>query len=511
MPPRSRTEMGCRAILRFHRRGEAASVLGKSTDRRLSLMQPERNSAETPPRRIGPRYDGRHPHTLGDAPMQTLAVMINGRRAATLAQNLPQSGTLTLTYGPDYAASPDALPLSRLLPLAVLTHTGDVLRNVLLNLLPDDKLVRVGIAKRWRLADEDLFGMLAEAGRDCAGAVRFVPEDDSEQTSDGAGLRLLTEAELEALLLGLADPVARPLGMSVADPDFRILVAGAQRKTALVRTERSPSGWAVPGTTNVAVPTTHILKTPIASGMGNALDLPSSCENEWLCLEVARAFGLPAARAELVRAGEAVAIAVERFDGFEDASTGARTRRHVEDFCQTLGVPPRMKYEADGGPGIARIMEVLEGSLTSEADRRTFMTAQMLMWLLNATDAHAKNYSLMLEPGGYRLAPLYDILSLEPLVDAGAVSAKRLKLAMALVGRNRHYRTADIQPRHFLSTAEAVGFPVAEMKAVMEEMAGRAEAVATEVWGRFPDDFPKGMAEPILTQMIRRAGMMRAQ
>ena len=98
--------------------------------------------------------------------------------------------------------------------------------------------------------------------------------------------------------------------------------------------------------------------------------------------------------------------------------TSARLLRlPQEDMCQALGVPPHLKYESDGGPGMDRILSLLLHSDNAKKDRLTFFQAQILFWMLCATDGHAKNFSLMLLPQGhYTLAPLYDVMSAYPVL-----------------------------------------------------------------------------------------------
>ena len=170
-----------------------------------------------------------------------------------------------------------------------------------------------------------------------------------------------------------------------------------------------------------------------------------------------------------------------------------------------------MKYESDGGPGIAAIMNCLNGSQKTEHDRRTFMAAQVLLWLLDSPDGHAKNYSIFIDVNdGYYLTPLYDILSVAPLIASGQLNKRKVKLAMSLIGKNRHYRMEDIQPRHFLSTAEAVNFPIDIMRDILEKMANEANDVIDRVQSTLPPSFPRSTSEPIFNTVRQRAAKIRA-
>ena len=106
-----------------------------------------------------------------------------------------------------------------------------------------------------------------------------------------------------------------------------------------------------------------------------------------------------------------------------------------------------------------------------------FIKAQIVFWLLGATDGHAKNFSIFLEPGGrFSLTPLYDVMSAQPAVDSGQLRRSRYKLALA-VGDNRHYVMATIQPRHFVQTALRQGMDSRVVGEVCAELADTAVRV----------------------------------
>lgn len=174
--------------------------------------------------------------------------------------------------------------------------------------------------------------------------------------------------------------------------DFRISVAGAQEKTALLRIGND---WCIP---KGITPTTHIIKLPIGEiRQPNAtLDLSQSVDNEYYCLLLAKELGLNVPDAEIIKAGRVRALAVERFDRRWNTERTVLLRLPQEDMCQTFGLPSSVKYESDGGPGIARIMAFLMGSSEALRDRYDFMKFQVFQWLIGATDGHAKNFSVFL-------------------------------------------------------------------------------------------------------------------
>lgn len=176
----------------------------------------------------------------------------------------------------------------------------------------------------------------------------------------------------------------------------------------------------------------------------------TSVENEWLCAELLRAYGLPVARCEIQRFAAQKALVVERFDRKLAASGQYWLRLPQEDFCQATGTPGSAKYESEGGPGLVDIARILHGSEARDQDLATLLRAQLLFWMLAATDGHAKNFSLHLLAGGrYRLTRLYDVLSAWPVIGGGPnhLDCSKLRLAMALRGKNAHYRIKDLQRR----------------------------------------------------------------
>lgn len=211
--------------------------------------------------------------------------------------------------------------------------------------------------------------------------------------------------------------------------------------------------WPEPtGTT----PTTHILK-PSISTLPNGTDLTDSVENEHFCLKLMASFGLPVARTEIVSFADTKVLVIERFDRLR-ARDGRLIRLPQEDCCQALSVPPTRKYQSAGGPGIVEICGQLQGSDEPLSDRGNFLEATILFWLVGATDGHAKNFSIALVPGGrFAMTPLYDVLTVQPSLDAGHLQIKDMKLAMR-AGKSRHYRVSEVQGRHFVETGLAAGF-----------------------------------------------------
>jgi serine/threonine-protein kinase HipA len=234
------------------------------------------------------------------------------------------------------------------------------------------------------------------------------------------------------------------------------------------------------------------------------LDLRESVDNEWLCAALLEAYGLPVARCHpLVFEGQRV-LAVERFDRQWSADGRWLLRLPQEDFCQATGTPAHARYEADGGPGIDRILTLLNGSRHRAADRETFLRAQLLFWLLCAPDGHAKNFSLALQAGGtFALTPLYDVMSAYPLLGEGPdrISPHRVRLAMALRAQNAHWRVREIQLRHWQEVGRRNGVVSDSGHTVddlVDDIVARTPAVLATVQARLPAGFAPRVAETIL-------------
>lgn len=412
-----------------------------------------------------------------------LQVFLNGRLVGHLRRE--SNGAIDFQYAADWLSWQYAFPISLSLPLREDRYIGDPVIAVFDNLLPDNDQIRKHLAARTRADGVDAFSLLSTVGRDCVGALQFLPESEPSAPSQVITGRELTNDEISSLLTNLTQA---PLGVT-SETEFRISLAGAQEKTALLWWNEK---WHIPhGTT----PTTHIFK-PAIGKLSNGIDLSDSVENEYLCLELARALGLPCAHATIKTFGPQNVLVVERFDR-RWTRDGRLLRLAQEDCCQALSVPPTRKYESDGGPGIAQLVELLKASDDPETDQRLFLKSQIFFWLIGATDGHAKNFSLTLLPGGrFRLTPLYDIMSAQPYVTAGQIRHKQYKLAMAL-GHNRHYVVDQILPRHFEQTAAIAGVGKNLVTTALAEIADTLPGALDDVAGRLPAGFPDKLIEDI--------------
>ena len=431
-----------------------------------------------------------------------LNIWMNGEKVATWTQHSDDQSELR--YLPDWLASEHARPLSLSLPFTPgnQPHRGGVVRNYFDNLLPDNPAIRRRLALKYRAPSEGTYDLLSETGRDCVGAIQLLPE---QQTPDGIhqiqGKRL-DEAGVERVLKAVVHTPA--LGQRTDDADLRISIAGAQEKTALLRHR---GHWHIPSN---ATPSTHIFKLPLGLIGNGDIDFSTSVENEWLCAQILSAYEIPVAACKIERFGDQKALVVERFDRRLSSDKSWWIRLPQEDFCQALGVSPLQKYEADGGPGISRILDVLRSSSQRELDRRNFYRAQILFWMLAATDGHAKNFSIFHEAGGgYHMTPLYDVMSAWPVAGngAGKLSSQRLKLAMAVHGANTHYRIGEIQRRHWNQMARSCGLGL-DAEELIAELTDRTPAVIAKVESNLPAAFPQNISAPILAGLRRSAELL---
>ncbi|MDN3652318.1 type II toxin-antitoxin system HipA family toxin [Thalassotalea ponticola] len=421
-----------------------------------------------------------------------LFVSLNGIHVGTLEKD--KSGGMHFSYTDAWINRPGARPISLSLPITQKIYSGDVVYNFFDNLLPDNSDIRNKIQARFKVGSGHAFDLLAAVGSDCVGAIQL----SSEEPRDVRHIeyKSISEHDIEKLLQGYK---YSPLGMEVDDEDFRISIAGAQEKTALLKIANQ---WAKPiGTT----PTSHIIKLPMGELPQVGIDLTDSCENEFICLELARAFGFDVANSEVLYFGEQKVLSVERFDRKYALDGSWLMRLPQEDFCQAMGISSAQKYQSDGGPSISDCLSLLSASSNID-DRETFFKTQIFFWLIAAIDGHGKNFSVFLQSdNNYCMTPLYDIISAYPVLSKKGLQAQKIKMAMSLKGKNTQWRWSKIQPRHFLSTAQHVKYPVDKVTQHYEYFIENVENAITQVEAKIADHFPAYVAESIFTGLRKQA------
>jgi len=321
------------------------------------------------------------------------------------------------------------------MPLTAASHTGAKVSAFIWGLLPDNELIIQEWARRFQVSARQPFGLIGAVGEDCAGAIQFVTPDRVETILSGAldWIEWLSTADVAERLAGLR--TNRGAWRRPGDGG-QFSLAGAQPKIALIKKDRR---WGIP---TGRTPTTHILKPPSS-------DFEAHAENEHFCLSVLRGLGLPVAQSYVQRFDDEVAIVIERYDRL--ATEQGVIRIHQEDVCQALGVAPDRKYQNEGGPGLREIIALLrEVSEEPQEDVATFVDTAIFNWIIGGSDAHAKNFSLLLSGGGRaRLAPIYDVSSILPY--APQVQFQDVKLAMKIGGE---YRLRDISLRNWTRFAD---------------------------------------------------------
>ncbi len=430
---------------------------------------------------------GRKPHS------RSLSIWANGSRVGIWT--IPARGDAQLQYDADWVKSEIGRPLSLSLPfnLENLPLKGARVLNYFDNLLPDSDAIRRRVADRFKTDSTDPFDLLKAIGRDCVGAVQLLGEDEEPEGFDRVDGTPLTEENIERHLVEMVAPG----GFDAArDPeaDLRISLAGAQEKTALLWWDGM---WQKP---HGSTPTTHIFKLPLGLVGGRRADFTTSVDNEWLCLRLLKAYGLDVAEATMGAFGKQHVLIVERFDRRIAPNGQWIMRLPQEDFCQVEGVSPLKRYENDGGPGLKSLFTTLKQSVNADQDMRTLLASQVLFWLLRAPDGHAKNFSVQILPGGrFRLTKLYDVMSAYPVLGNGPNqwSPHEVRLAMALLGKHKHYAMHQIQRRHFNSTAQKVGYGDSA-EPVIEEILAQTPAAIAEVRASLPQGFSQHVADSIL-------------
>tara|TARA_R110002051_G_C8750349_1_gene500145 strand:+ start:502 stop:1809 length:1308 start_codon:yes stop_codon:yes gene_type:complete len=428
---------------------------------------------------------------------ERLTVALNGREIGLLERGT--NGAISFIY--DQAWLDDerrAIPVSLSLPLREERYTGAEVSAYFDNLLPDNADIRRKVAAKIGAEGIDPFSLLNKIGRDCVGALQFLPEGQTIALPGPPECTSLEDSEIAEIIRSLA---SAPLGIRAdGDREFRISIAGAQEKTALLWNE----GWCLPqGTT----PTTHILK-PELGKLANGLDMRRSVENEHFCMKLCQALGLEVANSQIVDFEDVRVLAIERFDRIR-SQDGRLLRVPQEDFCQALSVPATLKYNSDGGPGITDCLTLLSGSDYADQDRLAFLKAQIVFWLIGATDGHAKNFSLFLTPGGrYRMTPLYDIMTAQPNFDAKQLTRREFRLAMA-AGDRRHYRMGDILPYHFKESAKSAGVAEAEVDDLFVALALDADDALDRTVAAMPEYFPLEIADSVASSMRGRLDKLK--
>lgn len=404
--------------------------------------------------------------------MAELNVFLDGVLAGRLEQ--AGGGALSFTYDPDYTSRHSPTPLSLSMPLSAPRHGNRAVSAWLDGLLPDNASVREEWGRRFQVSARNPFSLLRHVGRDAAGAVQVLPVDvDPQDAAQRTGdLRRLSADELCAMLHELT---VRDAGWEVGAGSGRWSLAGAQNKVALHL--QDDGSWAVP---NDSTPTTHILKpTPAGTRFG---DLHV---NEFVCLRAASLLGLRVAQVDLVDFAGARTLVSTRYDR-RQTSDGQWLRLHQEDLMQAMSYPSSKKYQTDGGPGVKNVAALLDTlSLEDRASvRAAFFDAFAFNVLLGGSDAHAKNYSLLLRGPRVAMAPLYDAASYAPYLKTGEAVRSSMK-----VGRTWQVREVTIED--WISVAAALELHTEVALGRVEHLRSSLPEAVEDAADQAPEPFQK--------------------
>lgn len=409
-------------------------------------------------------------------------------------------------YFDDWLIDEQSRPLSLSLPFLPgnAVYQGRIVADYFDNLLPDSDAIRRRLAQQHHAGGIDAFQLLAKLGRDCVGAIQLLPVDEVPSDIYGIHGDTLGSAEVAQQLRNVTSvPV---FGQQNQDDDLCLSLAGAQEKTALLRYDGQ---WLRP---QGSTPTTHIFKLPLGLVGHMQADMRTSVENEWLCSKIMEAYDIPIARCDIEHFEEQKVLVVERFDRALASDESWIIRLPQEDMCQATGTSPLRKYQADGGPSIAQIMELLLGSDNAEQDRINFFKTQIIFWILAATDGHGKNFSIAhLPKAHYRATPIYDVLSAHPVIGNGKnqISPHKAKLAMAVRGSTNYYLIDKILRQHWIAQAQQVGLEAVVGEQLVEEIIERTNYVIDHVGQLLPHGFPVDIAEAIFTGMRRQSSKLK--
>ena len=422
--------------------------------------------------------------------MNALVALLDGREVGRVTHS---KGRLSFTYADSWRNAQGAYPLSLSMPLITKEHGHGAIEPFIWGLLPDSDAILSRWAQKFQVSARSAFALISIAGEDCAGAIQFVAPDKLDDFLNGpaAETQWLTRSEVAKRLRSLKADAS----MTRSSSDVgQFSLAGTQAKTALLFYAQR---WGVP---SGRTPTTHILKPAANGSEGRA-------ENEHLCLRLAKAMGLPAAHSEVKHFEEVTAIVVERYDRVNNPNasmavpvSGASKQMHIhrvhqEDFCQAFNVHPTQKYQNAGGPGPEKILEAIRENVSSPSvaeahsnfsrpvddDISTFIGALIFNWLIGGTDAHGKNYSILLGGGGTaRLAPLYGITSMFGYADIDPLSAR---LAMKIGDEYKLSAVGLSAWRKFAARVRMDGdFMVDSLRAMAVELPDRLSDEIKAIW-----------------------------
>ncbi len=385
--------------------------------------------------------------------------------------DVADDGALSLRYAERWLQTSGAFPLSVTMPLRGVPFPSEVISPWLANLLPEEEQLQV-LTRSLGLDQADVLAVLKAIGGDTAGALSFgEPTDRSRWAYTPLTALYGTDDAQDALERHFDDLGRRPF--LVGEEGVRQSLAGGQKKSALaVLDSDGVPVLRLPGPSDaLAVPRNGAPSTLIVK-LDNP-NLPGITENEVWCLRMAQAIGIEAAQVTILQAAQRTAIGVLRYDR-RLGRNGQLQRLHQEDFAQANGFPPGRKYERGTLRGLDLKTLLETGRFVSASDALALLDQVIFNILVANTDAHAKNYSLILPVAGSpQLAPLYDVSS--------ALSWPHVVQAYAqnIAGKKR---TPDaIAARHWEAVARDIGYRPTDVRNRVQEFVDRLVAKKVQV------------------------------
>lgn len=378
-----------------------------------------------------------------------LSVRLYGEPAGILTQTL--TGKLSFTY-----LESAKTHLSIAMPIQTKSYDTSHCDAFFGGLLPESTEARKAIAKRHSISPNNDFALLKAIGYDCAGAISFhaINESTFAQNQFPLEANIVTDETLYAHIQALPK---KPLFMDFKG--LRLSLAGMHDKAAVCLIENQ---IALPEN---GCPTTHILK-PAIPGLDGIID------NEYFCLKLAAALGLPTPSVEIRHIQDVYFLLIERYDRKID--NNAVSRIHQEDFCQALAIPSNKKYQNEGGAGFQDCFNLLD-AITQPAIARNQLASMLVFnFLIGNMDAHAKNFSLLYHHNRTTLAPFYDLICTQAYPDLMS------KMAMKI---GSQYKPENTLPRHFEKLCLDCHYSYPAMIKLIKEMSNKILEVGDELKG----------------------------
>ena len=375
-----------------------------------------------------------------------LNVFFGNKKAGSL-ESTDNRGVI-FVYDENYLNDKNSVPLSASLPLQKEEFPQKQCIPFFSGLLPEEDS-RKKIADYLHVSETSTLKLLEALGGECAGLISILSEDDSSAKETGYKLDSKNYELLDGNRLSefIEKMNTRPL--IKANDKLRLSLAGAQEKLALAKINGE---WYLPLN---GAPSTHILK-PARKG-----SLSSLAQNEYICMKLAKSFGLPVPDVDLLKIAETDIFVVERYDRVKEADSIQRL--HQEDFCQALGIMSTSKYQNDGGPGIADIFKTILKVCTVPAlESQKFLKYVLFNYVMGNCDSHGKNYSLLYKNNRVELSPLYDVVS--TIIYSGLTEKLSMKIG-------KHYEIQKVTQEDFSLLAESLNIKYSVLSKIFDDFA----------------------------------------